>query len=354
MAGNCRRRRSGVDGTTKGLTKIPAGQESVAGVPALFITTPEEIAAIQPDELAMSVRVTITKRGPYRSGAGQRGAYTTAPGPHRSQDAGFLSLGMALSFFVFWAFCGAGQPSNMVRQMAFKDSQTLRRAIMMVAAYYSLIYFPLVIVFCCARILVPGMEIEPDRVMPETAQVLAAAAGTPWLAGLIMAAPFAAVMSSVDSFLLMVSSALVRDVYQRNIRPDAGERRIKRLTYGATSAVGLAAALAVLNPPQYLQSIIVFAAGGLAGCFLMPMALALFWPGITRAGVVAGMIGGCGIHLFLYLAGFGVYGRFTAYTPLGIEPFVWDVVFSAVCVVVTSRLSRPLPAALVQRFFGAG
>ena len=49
---------------------------------------------------------------------------------------------------------------------------------------------------------------------------LTRAAGWPWLAGLLLAAPFAAVMSTCDSFLLMVSSAVVRDVYQRNINPN--------------------------------------------------------------------------------------------------------------------------------------
>ena len=46
----------------------------------------------------------------------------------------------------------------------------------------------------------------------------------PWLAGLLVAAPFAAVMSTVDSFLLMISSAIVRDVYQRDINPAASEK----------------------------------------------------------------------------------------------------------------------------------
>ena len=92
---------------------------------------------------------------------------------------------MAISFFFMWTFSGAGQPSNMVRLMAFKESKTLRRAIFTVSIYYSLIYFPLVIIFCCARVLLPGWETEPDRIMPEMAKVTTELAGAPWLAGLI-------------------------------------------------------------------------------------------------------------------------------------------------------------------------
>ncbi len=337
---------------TKSLIRIPAGTVDASDIPVLVVTTPSEIAKIKPDELLISTQVTITDRSPYLAGAGKKGAYVSAPGPSAESDMGFLSIGMALSFFVFWSFGGAGQPSNMVRQMAFKDAPTLRRSIIMVAVYYSLIYFPLVIIFCCARVIVPGMEIEPDRVMPETARVLATAAGSPWLAGLIVAAPFAAVMSSVDSFLLMVSSGLVRDVYQRNVNPSVSEQQMKWLTYGVTSVVGVAAALAVLNPPQYLQNLIVFSTGGLAGCFLMPMALTLFWPRMTRAGVVAGMLGGCGTHIALYVAGYLVHGRFTVYSLLGLEAFMWDVVGAGLCSVAVSLRSKPLPESLIQRFFG--
>ena len=50
------------------------------------------------------------------------------------------------------------------------------------------------------------------------------------LLGLLLAAPFAAVMSSVDSFLLLMSSGVVRDIYQQSINPDASEKALKKLT----------------------------------------------------------------------------------------------------------------------------
>ncbi len=127
---------------------------------------------------------------------------------------GFLAMGSAISFFIFWPFAATGQPSNMIRLLSFKDARTLRYSVVTVAIYYSMIYFSLVVIFCCARVLMPGMEIDPDRTMPDFAARLTSDVGMPWLAGLLVAAPFAAVMSSVDSFLLVVSSAVVRDMYQ--------------------------------------------------------------------------------------------------------------------------------------------
>jgi sodium/pantothenate symporter len=289
----------------------------------------------------------------YARGDGEKGAYVRAPGPSQDSELGYLSIGMAFSFFVFWAFGGAGQPSNMVRQMAFTDSKVLKRSIIVVALYYSAIYFPLVIIFCCAKVMMPGMEITPDRIMPEMARTLSVQAGAPWLTGLIVAAPFAAVMSSVDSFLLMVSSGVVRDIYQHHIRPDASEQRIKVMTYAATTVIGLGAVLAVLNPPTYLQHLIVFATGGLAGSFLMPMALALFWRGVSAGGIIAGMMGGCLTHLSLYIAGYLLNDAFRAYSFLGIEPFMWDVAGSTLATLVVSRFTQPLDTAHIQRYFGA-
>lgn len=331
-------------------TTIAAGASSSPPVSIIRIT--DTVGAQPPeDRIEKGLTARITEIEPYRFGAGQAGVYVSAPGPDPNKDIGFLSIGLAMSFFVFWAFGATGQPSNMVRLMAFRDTMTLRRAIATVSIYYSLIYFPLVIIFCCARLVLPGMEVDSDRVMPEMATHVTAAAGMPWLAGLLVAAPFAAVMSSVDSFLLMVSSSLVRDVYQRNINPNASERRLKGLTYAVTALVGIAAVLAVINPPRYLQNLIIFATSGLAGCFLVPMTLALYWRRINGPGTIAGMLGGCGTHLLLYIVGYLTEGRFTVYQFLGIQPFIWDLIGSAVCAVAFTLLTRSPAAAQQARFF---
>ncbi|MEZ6107403.1 MAG: hypothetical protein R3B96_15105 [Pirellulaceae bacterium] len=161
-------------------------------------------------------------------------------------------MGLALSFFLMWNFSGSGQPSNMVRLLAFKDSRTLQRAIFTMAVYYGLIYFPLVMIFVMARVLLPGWEVESDRIMPEVASHVTALAGVPWLAGLLLAAPFAAVMSTMDSFLLVNASAITRDLYHRNINRRASEQRLKTISIGSTIVIGVVAMVLALNPPKYL------------------------------------------------------------------------------------------------------
>ena len=294
----------------------------------LKITTPAEVDRIEPTDFGFTVTATFTADETKGYGSGRKGVYVSAPGPHPEREDGFLNVWIAISFFFFWAFGSAGQPSNMVRLMAFKGTNVLRNAILAVSVYYTVIYLLLVVIFCCARILLPGMEVDSDRIMPELAAKVTGDAGVPWLAGLLLAAPFAAVMSSVDSFLLMVSSAVVRDIYQNRVNPNASEKRLKRLSYLVTAVVGILAMLAVLNPPQYLQDLIVFATSGLAGCFLMPVLLGLYWPQITAKGAIAGMLGGLSCHLSLYIAGYLIEDKFVAFKLLEFDPFIWSLVVS--------------------------
>ncbi|MEZ6065133.1 MAG: hypothetical protein R3B90_05380 [Planctomycetaceae bacterium] len=271
-----------------------------------------------------------------------RHTYVTGPGPHERSIDGFLPLGAAISFFFMWAISGTGQPQYMVRLMAFKDSRTLRRAIITVTIYFGLIYFPLVIIFCLARVLVPGMEGKADSIMPTMAVTLTSNAGVPWLAGLLIAAPFAAVMSTVDSYLLVISSSAVRDIYQRNINPDADERTIKRLSYLATLIVGGGAMLLAVNPPEYLQDIIVYVGSGLACCFLFPVVAALYFPRANLAGCISGMLVGFLAHLLPHVAalltGAGLRNPLTV---LGMSPLMLGLAASLLTVLFVTPLTAP-------------
>jgi sodium/pantothenate symporter len=349
---------------TAARAEIPAGEQT-AVVREGKITDPEWVSAyeitfadhrerIEPDPLSQTLQIeAVGEPQKYVRGADQTGVYATGPGPDAASDAGFLPLSLAISFFFMWTWSGAGQPSNMVRLMAFRESSTLRRAIFTVAIYYSLIYFPLVVIFICARVLLPGWETESDRIMPEMTRVLTAGIGAPWLAGLLVAAPFAAVMSTMDSFLLMISSALVRDVYQRNIHPQASERLIKILTYGVTVAVGVIAMLAAVQPPQFLQAIIVFTGSGLSTSFLAPVAMALYWPRFNKYGAMAGMLGGFATHISLYTMGYLQFGEVREYSPGGFHPFLVGLAASAVAAIVVTLLTSRPPERLVKKFFYA-
>ena len=298
--------------------------------------------------------------------AGGLGAATDAGIAQTDQDfafgpgAGgfFHPIGLGISFFFMWAISGIGQPSTLVRLMAFKDSRTLRYAILWVTLYNILIYVPLIFIFIAARGILPELE-RPDEAMPTLVKTLT----SPFVSGLIMAAPYGAVMSTISGFLLVISSGLVRDVYQRFVRPEAPEREIARIGYAATVGVGVIAAVVATRPPEFLQLIIVFSSAGMASAFLMPAAMACFWRRATGPGAIAAMVVGAGSVIGLYAAGIigreyfdyePSFGPRTSISPiylLGFDPVVWGLGSSLLAGIVGSLLSPPPDAGRVSLQF---
>jgi sodium/pantothenate symporter len=275
----------------------------------------------------------------------------SGPGYHAKETDGFLPFALGISFFVMWAISGAGQPTTWIRLMAFKDTTVFRRAIFAVSIYYTLIYIPLVIVFVCGRTILPDLD-AADKAMP--ALVLEIIPG--FLGGIILAAPFAAVMSTVDSFLLAISSSIVRDIYQRTINPDASPETLRKFSYATTIVLGIVALVGAMNPPEFLQHIIVLVGAGLSCTFLAPMFFTLYWKRANTAGVYAGMLGGFGVCSGLYVVGWlGLYG------PVGIQPHllggflpvVWGMIGSIVLTVVVTLMTPPPPPELVDFYFKA-
>ncbi|MFP6692667.1 MAG: hypothetical protein VB875_06605, partial [Pirellulales bacterium] len=145
---------------------------------------------------------------------------------------------------------------------------------------------------------------------------------------------------------------LVRDIYQRNINPDVSEKTIKRLSYMFTLLVGTAAMLGALNPPQFLQDIIVYTGSGLAACFLGPMVFALYWPRANSIGCMSGMIAGFGTHLAMYFTGIFANGSFfRPYRLFDFDPIVVGLLVSFATVLLVTRATPPPPEHLVRKFF---
>lgn len=336
-------------------------------IPAIEITTPHEIeeieqhdlpqllqarGAVEQDYLDASVAVPDPR---YAYGAGEVGTYTRLPGPDPNSSIGFLPMGLALSFFLMWNFSGSGQPGNMVRLLAFKDSRTLQRAMFTMAVYYSLIYFPLVVIFVLARVLLPGWEVESDRIMPEMASHVTKLAGVPWLAGLLLAAPFAAVMSTMDSFLLVNASAIARDIYHRNLAPKASEARLKTVSVGATVVIGVVTMVLALDPPRFVQDLVVYTTSAMSTCFLAPVFLALYWKRFNLAGAFGALIGGFVTYNILYIVGSYLTGfeRMKPLEPGGFHPFLVAAAVSFVFGWAVSLLTPAPSAETTERFFGA-
>ncbi len=255
--------------------------------------------------------------------------------------ADFLPLPAAISFFVIWPLAVAGQPALITRFLACKDVASLRRAAVLIGCYVLLLYPAIIFVGILGRVLVPDLAAS-DHAMPATIVAAVPAA----LAGLVLAAPMAAIMSTISSFLLVAAGAIARDLYQRNARGPVSEARVRAVTHASIGAVGLAGGLFALRPPEYLQYIVVFSGTGLAATFLFPTLLAVYWPRMNRAGCLAGICAGFASFLVQYAMS-GTRSLFA------LDPFVWSLLASALACWLGSLAGRTEPRALLLRYFAA-
>ncbi len=272
----------------------------------------------------------------YQGLASQSPELLTPEGP----DA-FLPLPAAISFFFVWPLATAGGPSLITRFLACRDTTSLRRAALLIGVYILLLYPAVIFVGILGRVMVPELA-AGDHAMPAT--ILAAVPSA--LAGVVLAAPMAAIMSTISSFLLVAAGAIARDLYQRNARRAVGESQARTVTHLSILAVGVVAGGFALYPPDYLQYIVIFSGTGLAATFLFPTLLAVYWPRMNRHGCIAGIVAGFLSFLLQYAA----YGTRSF---LELDPFVWSLGISAFCCVLGSRTGIAEPRAVLEKYFAS-
>jgi SSS family solute:Na+ symporter/sodium/pantothenate symporter len=285
-------------------------------------------------------------------------SYALGPG-YSADGRAFLPLTLAFSFFCFWPFAGMASPATVVRIMAVKDTRTLRKSIFLLCVYNLGIYLPLIVICICARAIMPDLGGKSDEVIPRiTLLATKSLPGGSFIAGMILAAPFGAVMATVSSYLVVIASGLVRDIYQRFIDPDASEHTVRRLSYFVMIFVGVVAVVANIRPPGFLQTFVVFSSGSAASAFLAPTFMLCYWRRATAAGVISAMLAGAGASVALFALGMftddpliGPEKGFRPYYLMGFDPIVWGLAMSVSVGTVVSWLTPPPPAELVEKYF---
>jgi len=260
-------------------------------------------------------------------------------------------LGRAFSYFFVWTMASIGSAPTLVRHMAFRDTKTIRQAQLLLATYNVMIYLPLLLVAICARAILPDLVASGKS--DEMIARLSVSVAHPVIAGLILTAPFGAVMATVSSYLIMIGSGLTRDLYQRWLFPNASEQTIKRVSYLTMVTIALIVAFAAIHPPQFLQDLIVYSGTSVAAAFMVPALMTAFWPRATAVGSLAAMVGGPLTMFVLYAYNLfdPVKPGFRAYALCGLDPFVWGLAVAGALGFVVSWLSPPPRRELVGQFF---
>lgn len=261
----------------------------------------------------------------------------TAENPNLITPYGFDGGLTPLYVSSFWILVGVGVvglPQITVRAMSYKNAKSMHRAIIIGTIVIGFIMLGMHLIGVFARPILPGIEVG-DTVMPLLAMEVLPA----WLAGLVLAAPMAAIMSTVDSLLLLVSSAVVKDVYLNYIKPDASNQTVKNMSFGVTAILGILVFLMALSPPDLIIWLNLFSFGGLEAAFIWPVVMGLYWRTGNKYGAISSMIVGVGSYILFHL-------YFP--NPFGVHTVVLPIILSLVAFIVGSLLGKQWGAQSVK------
>jgi SSS family solute:Na+ symporter/sodium/proline symporter len=236
-------------------------------------------------------------------------------------------------------FGATGSPHILVRYMSIDDPRKLTRAALIGTFWAVVMGWGAVFIGLAARMSFPDVNVFPGGDHEYAFLFLAREHFHPLLFGFAIAALLAALMSTVDSQLLIISSGLARDVYQKILHKnrEIDERKMVFISRIATfSVILIAFFLGVLVSIHYKEwpifKYVLLAWSGLGAAFGPALILSLYWKRTTKWGVLAGFIGGLAATLLWK-------GVFNIHMGFSLAEYLPGFLFATLCVIVVSLVS---------------
>ncbi len=132
------------------------------------------------------------------------------------------------------------------------------------------------------------MSQNGERVFIELAMLLF----NPWVAGVLLSAILAAVMSTLSCQLLVCSSAITEDLYKAFLRKGASQRELVWVGRVMVLVVALIAIALAANPENRVLGLVSYAWAGFGAAFGPVVLISVMWSRMTRNGALAGMLVG--------------------------------------------------------------
>ena len=215
--------------------------------------------------------------------ASQDPGLLTAWGPAGKSTAALIGI---LSFLaVGLPFMGV--PQLMVRFMSARSEQSLVPAMAISVVVILLFDVGAVLTGMAGRALFPGLD-DPESILPVISTTLL----HPVLGGIMMVVVLAAIMSTVDSLLILASSAVVRDYWQQILGSKLSDRALAHRGKLLTVVIGIIGIVFALHQTPVIFWFVLFAWSGLGAAFGPVLLCALWYPGTNLQGAIAGMLGG--------------------------------------------------------------
>jgi sodium/proline symporter len=202
---------------------------------------------------------------------------------------------ISLLSLMAWGLGYFGQPHILTRFMSAQSIRTIPQARRLGMTW---------MVLCLLGAMAAGFfgiaffAAHPDQGAPVQANretvfiTLAQVLFNPWMAGILLSAILAAIMSTLSCQLLICSSVLTEDCYKAFIRPAAAQTELVWIGRGMVLLVSLLALSIASNPEHRVLGLVGYAWAGFGSAFGPVVLLSLMWPRMTRNGALAGMLTG--------------------------------------------------------------
>ncbi len=202
-----------------------------------------------------------------------------------SFSSGYAWIGIASFIAIGLPFLGV--PQLLVRYMSARDDGEIRKARIMSVALLLIFTAGAVTAGVAGRALYPGLE-DAETIFP----VISSNLFPPIISGMLLVVVLSAIMSTVDSLLLLSSSAVVRDTYQKIMGSRAGDSTLSNYGKAVTIVIGVIAVLLAVQEPRVIFDFVLASWSGLGSAFGPAIIGLLYYRRTTWAGVLAGVLGG--------------------------------------------------------------
>lgn len=263
----------------------------------------------------------------------------------RAIDPTLLDLFKGTTFFgivsaLAWGLGYFGQPHIIVRFMAIKTIKETKSARRIGMGW---MIFSLLGTIATAFIGIAFFEKHPELTLSNPEAIfltLGQIVFHPLIAGFLLAAVLAAIMSTISSQLIVTSSALVEDLYKVLLRKNGSDREYVFLGRIAVLLVSVIAALLAFEQDSTILDLVAYAWAGFGGSFGPIILLSLFWRKMTSWGALSGMISGAvTVILWANLTESGVI-PFQLYEI--VPGFIINLIFAIIVSLMTYKLNETI------------
>lgn len=249
---------------------------------------------------------------------------------------------LAIISLMAWGLGYFGQPHILARFMAVRSPDEIPKARLIGMSWMVLsLYGALVTGFAGIAYFRESPLENPETVFIVFSQALF----NPWIAGILLAAILSAIMSTVDSQLIVCSSAIAEDFYRSLLKKDATEKELVWIGRVSVVVIALIALLLASDPESRVLSLVAYAWAGFGAAFGPVVILSLFWKRMTRSGALAGMIVGASTVIVWKRLGGGLFD---------VYEILPGFIACSIAIVVASLIGDSPSEAITERFDSVG